>query len=683
MKKKILSILISILALCTCMFTLTACGAEKHTVGLQYVKTANQDGYILCGIGTSEESSIIIPSKYKGLPVVEIAEQAFISNKSKYIVSVFIPNSVTKIGKGAFESCSSLTSITLPFVGESLEGTGNTLFGYIFGASSYSDNDDYIPTSLKEVIITGGTSIGDGAFYGCSSLTSVTIGNSVTSIGGGAFYGCSSLTSIVIPDSVTSIGYSAFCDCVSLTSIVISDSVTSIGDMAFSSCSSLTSIVIPDSVTSIGNSTFRGCSSLTSIVIPDSVTSIGDYAFRACSSLTSIDVAEDNPNYKDIDGNLYSKDGKTLIQYAMGKTSTTFIIPDSVKSIGNYAFYNCSKLTSIVIPDSVKSIGNYAFYNCSKLTSIVIPDSVTSIGDSAFSGCSKLVSITLPFVGATKEGTSSTHFGYIFGARSYSYNDDYVPTSLKTVILTDSVTSIGEYAFGGCSSLTSIVIPDSVTSIGFSAFEDCTSLTKVNYTGTIDSWVQIEFGSNDANPLYYAKNLYINDVLVTEVNITTATKIKVYAFYGCSSLTSIEIPNSVTSIGNSAFYGCSSLTSVVIPDSVTSIGNSAFRGCSSLTSIVIPDSLTSIGGGAFEDCSSLTSIVIPDSVTSIGDYAFYRCSSLTSVTFKDTSTWYRTTSSSNWENKTGGTQTSVTNSSTNATYFKSISYYCNYYWYKK
>ena len=288
MKKKILSILISILALCTCMFTLTACGAEKHTVGLQYVKTANQDGYILCGIGTSEESSIIIPSKYKGLPVVEIAEQAFISNKSKYIVSVFIPNSVTKIGKGAFESCSSLTSITLPFVGESLEGTGNTLFGYIFGASSYSDNDDYIPTSLKEVIITGGTSIGDGAFYGCSSLTSVTIGNSVTSIGGGAFYGCSSLTSIVIPDSVTSIGYSAFCDCVSLTSIVISDSVTSIGDMAFSSCSSLTSIVIPDSVTSIGNSTFRGCSSLTSIVIPDSVTRIGDYAFSGCSSLTSV-----------------------------------------------------------------------------------------------------------------------------------------------------------------------------------------------------------------------------------------------------------------------------------------------------------------------------------------------------------------------------------------------------------
>ena len=199
------------------------------------------------------------------------------------------------------------------------------------------------------------------------------------------------------------------------------------------------------------------------------------------------------------------------------------------------------------------------------IISIEIPDSVTSISGGAFENCSSLTSIVIP----------------------------------------DSETSIGDYAFSGCSSLTSIVIPNSVTSIGSSAFYGCSKLTKVNYTGTIDEWVQIEFDNSYSNPLYYDKNLYINDVLVTEVNITTATKINSSAFYNCSSLTSVVIGNSVTSIGSSAFYGCTSLTSVVIGDSVTSIGSSAFSYCTSLASIVIPNSVTSIGSSAFYDCIRL------------------------------------------------------------------------------
>ena len=202
------------------------------------------------------------------------------------------------------------------------------------------------------------TSIGDYAFYDCSSLTSITIPNSVTSIGDEAFDGCSSLTSIVIPDSVTSIGDWAFSGCSGLTSITIPNSVTSIGDYAFYNCSGLTSITIPNSVTSIGDWAFYDCSGLTSITIPNSVTSIGDYAFYDCSSLTSI------------------------------------TIPNSVTSIGYWEFYNCSGLTSITIPNSVTSIGDWAFYNCSGLTSITIPNSVTSIGDYAFYDCSGLTSIT-------------------------------------------------------------------------------------------------------------------------------------------------------------------------------------------------------------------------------------------------------------------------------------------------
>ena len=190
----------------------------------------------------------------------------------------------------------------------------------------------------------------------------------VTFIGESAFSGCDSLTSVVIPDSVTSIGYEAFRDCTNLTSVVIPDSVTSIGYMAFWNCTNLTNVVIPDSVTSIGLQAFYACTSLTSVVIGDSVTSIGDLAFGACYSLTSITVTANNTAYQSIDGNLYSKDGKTLIQYAIGKTDTSFIIPDSVTSIGERAFYNCTSLTSVYYQGTASDwaeikIGSYIFYN--------------------------------------------------------------------------------------------------------------------------------------------------------------------------------------------------------------------------------------------------------------------------------------------------------------------------------
>ena len=244
-----------------------------------------------------------------------------------------------------------------------------------------------IPAEYNGKAVTG---IGESAFYNCTSLTSVTIGDSVTEIGSSAFYDCSGLTSVTISDSVTEIGSSAFYDCSSLTSVTIGNSVTTIGSSAFIYCSSLTSIVIPDSVTTIGSYAFSDCSSLTSVVIPDSVTTIGERAFYNCKSLTSISVDKGNSAYKDIDGNLYTKDGKTLIQYSIGKTAISFAIPKGVTTIGSDAFCDCYSLTSVVIPDSVTTIGYGAFSYCYILKSIVIPDSVTSIGDYAFEGCSSL-----------------------------------------------------------------------------------------------------------------------------------------------------------------------------------------------------------------------------------------------------------------------------------------------------
>ena len=250
---------------------------------------------------------------------------------------------VTSIGEDAFYSCSDLTSVTIPNSVTSIDARG---FGSCSGLTSVT-----IPNSV--------TSIAFEAFSCCSGLTSVTIPNSVISIGDGAFSECWSLTSVSIPNSVTSIGEKAFYNCNVLTSVTIPNSVTSIGDRAFSYCSRLTLVSIGNSVTSIGAWAFSRCSGLTSVTIPNSVTSIGDVAFGNCGNLDAINVHSDNTVFCSQDGILYNKELTELLCCPGKKTSVT--IPNSVTSIGDYAFYGCSGLTSVSIPNSVTSIGDYAF----------------------------------------------------------------------------------------------------------------------------------------------------------------------------------------------------------------------------------------------------------------------------------------------------------------------------------
>ena len=391
--------------------------------------------------------------------------------------------------------------------------------------------------------------------------------------------------------------------------------VTSITSRAFADCSSLTSVTIGNSVTSIGDDAFYDCSSLTSITIGNGVTSIGRRAFSGCFELTKTNYTGDIAGWCNIELGAYDANPMSYSDnfYINDQEIKDLVIPNTVDSIHDYAFYGFSSLTSITIPNSVKSIGHDAFNKCSSLTSITIPNSVTSIGTYAFSSCSSLTSITIP--------NSVTSIGY----RAFEYC-----RGLTSVTIPNSVTSIGDEAFNKCSSLTSITIPNSVKSIGDDAFSSCSSLTSI----IVDSRNSTYDSRENCNAIIKtATNTLIAGCKNTTIP-NSVTSIGDDAFSYCSSLTSITIPNSVTSIGEGAFVGCSSLTSITIGNSVKSIGDDAFSSCSSLTSIVIPDSVTSIGDNAFMGCSSLTSITIGNSVKSIASWAFCGCSSLTKVICK-------------------------------------------------
>ena len=503
---------------------------------------------------------------------------------------------------------------------------------------------------VSNLTITAVTTI-DGLMYSTTENTAKVVG-------------AIDAAEIVIPSSVT------------INNIVYH--VTSIGSEAFKGCNTLTSITIPESVTSIGSYTFRGCSSLTSITIPESVTSIGNYAFYNCSSLTEVHVSSIEA-WCNIDFEDYSSNPLNYVHklYLNGELVTELVIPESVTSIGSYTFSGCSSLTEVhissieawcnidfegyssnpliyahklylngelvtelVIPESVTSIGDYAFYNCSSLTDITIPECVTEIGGYAFVGTAWYI---------------NQPDGLIYAGNVLHEYKGTMPKNTSIEIKGGTI-SISPYAFNGCSDLSSITLPESVTEIGDYAFKGCSGLYKVINNSTLS----LSEGSSDYGYVaYYAKvvcqggelstiddfQFYTSNGIHSLVDYNGADttivlpdnyngesyKIGDCAFNGCSRLTSITIPESVTEIGDYAFRGCSSLTSIAIPECVTEIGDYAFYGCSSLTSITIPESVAEIGDYAFRGCSSLTSITIPESVTEIGYNAFYGCMNLKNV----------------------------------------------------
>lgn len=623
--------------------------------------------------------------------VTEIADSAFIDCESLETVAIADGSAVTTIGASAFEGCKKLESINLPdsvtaiyqsaFEGckklKTLNVTSNVT---VFGVDAIKDtgikDEDTITTEkgakylkvgdnkyailvsidketleegkltinsgvtiIPELLLVGYTKdvkvielAGTNAVYSVSgnciikgdtvimgvATSTITEDASITTIGKNAFYECKGLESITIPANVTTVEANAFYGATDLKTVVMADSVTEIGLNAFAECTALESLTLSAGLTVIGPATFVNCTSLVSVVIPEGVTTVSEEAFLGCKKLDTVTFPA---TLERIERLAFSGCGFKALA-----------LPETVKYVGDSAFAACSAIATLDLPDNAEYIGESAFAGCTALTAIEIPATIGYIGNAAFYGCAKLATVSVYFTGSNAGGTDSTDFAWIFA------EDVAAMPKIKTVhVLGNAPIAAG--AFKNCS-IENIYISSDITKIGSEAFSGCTALMNV-YITDIAAWCAVDFADYYANPLYYAKNFYLNNELVTKLVIPEGvTTIGFAAFNGCSSITSVTLPSTLTTIETAAFKGCASLTEIVMPETVTTVGALAFANCASLKSVTLSANVTALEPYVFSGCKELISISIPASVTSISETAFIGCQRLAEVVVDEENTVY-------------------------------------------
>ena len=601
-----------------------------------YVLDENGNYYVLNELSTIEVPNTIdeigafsfynfVNLEYVSIPntIVYIGESAF--RGCELLKELTIPSSVTRIGSHTLFGCYSLEKLTIPFVGLRLDGTGNTHFGYIFGASSYQANPTYVPASLKTLIITGGKKIGAHAFENCIGLTNITIPSSIEIIGESAFNNCEALENVYFNGEIE--------DWLKFNFVEFSNNPMSNAERIYfynenEGYYEPTELIIPININEIRDYQFYGFSKVKNIVLHDEINYLGYSSFEKCA-VENISIPFIGSNINDYDscfGYIFGaktyEENKTKIPTTLKKVEITqaavinknafygcdtineIIIPKTLIEVEESAFDACASLEKVyyrgdlngwinitfdnmrsnpmyyadkiyfyngvefeevkefTIPSNTYTIPSYQFYNFSDVKEVNIHENVSSIGEFAFFGCNSINKITVPFLGSSE--TVTEEFGYLFGE---SIN---IPTSLEEINILKAQ-EIGANAFNNCVSVKVLKIPGTLKMIGDDAFLGCVSLEEVYYYGNLENWCNLTFSSKTSNPMYYTSDVH----MINSEN----------EYY---KLIELEIPQSVKRIGDYQFYGFQSLAKVNIHSLVNKIGFSAFEKCENIEEIKIP-----------------------------------------------------------------------------------------------
>lgn len=608
-------------------------------------------------------------------------------NNCSEITSLKLDGTFMTLEAGAFYGCGKLETLLLPFVGtqkSSSTASANTLFGVIFGSTSYigalspttqawSDSQTanyYIPTSLKYVNIAGVNSIIlYGAFSNCQNIQEITIAGVHTVIRKKTFYHCSNLTSIDISNStLVSIEEQAFAECPLLTSQFTLSNVTTLGAQVFYNCSSLTTVtlnsqkisVIPAeafygcsnltssfnlNMTSIGEGAFDGCTKIPSATISSTITTINPRIFKNCSLLAS---SFNLPNITSIGESAFEGCGE-IVGMEIGNTTTH--LNNNITQLPNRVFYNCSKMVAAFNLPNLTNVGSDVFYNCSEITSLKLDGTFTTLTEGIFYGCGKLTTLLLPFIGGNKNEQSasrSTLFGYIFGTNNYAgsspvtqvYNGTspstycetyYIPNSLTQIEITRAL-KLYYGAFYDCTHIQNLILPSTLTSFASGSLSGCSGL--VNLTIPSIGERDVSSGLYPQYPFGYifSGRSYPGSYIATQQYRTSSSGTATGDYYIPTNLTHITVLGGDIVWG--AFENCSHVTHITINGNATIAQGVSFAYCTGLTNIVLPSTVTTFGKQAFYQTTALTSLSILSNITSFGDMCFTE-SGLTNVTLNN------------------------------------------------